>query len=181
MGLRRSDNFVIKYDMSTMVIEVIKKVHNILQEKNLTVSVAESCTGGLLSHYLTTLPGSSSFFEAGVVSYSVGAKKSILGISSETISNYGVISDETAREMAEKIRLISGADYSISTTGNLGPGAMEGKDSGLIYIAVSSRKQTFSREIRLSGDREKNKEDAAILALEFFIDIIMERHGREDT
>lgn len=148
------------------------RVHEIFKGKNLTLSVAESCTGGLISHYLTTLAGASNFFEAGVVSYSIESKKRILGVSPEIISQYGVVSNETAREMAEKMRLLTKTDFSLSTTGNLGPDVLEGKDKGLVYIAVSKKGQTFSRELRLKGDRSENKRDAAISAMRFLIEII---------
>ncbi|MBM4136803.1 MAG: CinA family protein [Nitrospira sp.] len=152
--------------------EVIQKAHELFKKKGLTLSVAESCTGGLISHYITSLAGASNFFEAGVVSYSIESKKGILGVSSEIISQYGVVSEETAREMAEKVRSLTGTDYSLSTTGNLGPDVLEGKDKGLVYIAVSTEGQTFSRELRLTGDREGNKGKASLLALKFLIEVI---------
>lgn len=158
------------------ILRVIQKVHQLLREKRLTVSVAESCTGGIISHYLTTLPGSSAFFVASVVTYSVESKKRLLNISSELISDHGVVSIEVAREMAEKVRLLTQTDYSVSTTGNLGPDVLEGKDRGLVYIAVSKEGHTFSKEIRLTGSRDENKIEAAIKALIFLIEVI-EEHG----
>lgn len=154
------------------ILKVIQKVHELLTRKKLTVSVAESCTGGLISHYLTALPGASAFFDAGVVSYSVESKKRILDISPETISNYGVVSRETAEEMSEKIRALTRTDYSISTTGNLGPDVLEGKERGLIYIAVSREGLTYARELKLRGDRESNKKEAALQALMFLFEVI---------
>jgi PncC family amidohydrolase len=158
--------------MENEIMAAVRRVHEIFKGKNLTLSVAESCTGGLISHYLTTLAGASNFFEAGVVSYSIDSKKRILGVSPEIISQYGVVSNETAREMAEKMRLLTKTDFSLSTTGNLGPDVLEGKDKGLVYIAVSKKGQTFSRELRLKGDRSENKRDAAISAMRFLIEII---------
>jgi PncC family amidohydrolase len=158
--------------MENEIMAAVRRVHEIFKGKNLTLSVAESCTGGLISHYLTTLAGASNFFEAGVVSYSIESKKRILGVSPEIISQYGVVSNETAREMAEKMRLLTKTDFSLSTTGNLGPDVLEGKDKGLVYIAVSKKGQTFSRELRLKGDRSENKRDAAISAMRFLIEII---------
>jgi PncC family amidohydrolase len=158
--------------MENEIMAAVRRVHEIFKGKNLTLSVAESCTGGLISHYLTTLAGASNFFEAGVVSYSIDSKKRILGVSPEIISQYGVVSNETAREMAEKMRLLTKTDFSLSTTGNLGPDVLEGKDKGLVYIAVSKKGQTFSRELRLKGDRSENKKSAAISAMRFLIEII---------
>ena len=158
--------------MKQELLKAIKKVHKIFKERGLTLSVAESCTGGLISHYITILPGASKFFIAGVISYSENAKKSILGISSKTIRHYGVVSGETASEMAEKVRLLTKTDYSISTTGNLGPDVLEGKERGLIYIAASKEGKTISRRLNLTGDREVNKEEASISALRLLIELI---------
>jgi len=159
--------------MNKKILEVIQRVHErFRRETGLTLSVAESCTGGLISHYLTSLPGASSFFEAAVVAYSAEAKKEILGTPSEIISKYGVVSKETAREMAEKMRALTKTDFSLSTTGNLGPDVLERKEKGLVYIAVSKEGETLSREIRLKGNRNENKEEASLLALKFLIEII---------
>src|SRR4030066_1732243 len=133
--------------MKKKTLLVIEKVHEIFKEKGLTLSVAESCTGGLVTHLITFLPGASKFFEAGGVSYSAEAKREILGVSSDIISLYGVVSDQTAREMAEKVRALTGTDFALSTTGNLGPDVLEGKEKGLIYTAVSKKGKTFSREM----------------------------------
>ena len=158
--------------MNNATLQVMQKVHELFKKKSLTCSVAESCTGGLISHYITVLPGASTFFEAGVVSYSAEMKKEILGVSSAIISKYGVVSQETANEMAEKIRTLTKTDFSVSTTGNLGPDVLEGKEKGLVYIAVSKEGMTFSRELRLTGNREENKEEASLSALQFLIEIV---------
>jgi PncC family amidohydrolase len=158
--------------MSKEILKVIQRVHELFKKKGLTLSVAESCTGGLISHYITILSGASNFFEAGVVSYSAEAKKEILMVSSDIISKYGVVSEETAREMAEKMRALTKTDFSLSITGNLGPDVLEGKDRGLVYIAVSKKSQTFSKELRLKGNREENKKKAALLALQFLIEMV---------
>jgi PncC family amidohydrolase len=160
--------------MDRKTLEVIQKVHELFKKKKVTLSVAESCTGGLVSHYITVLPGASNLFEAGVVSYSAEAKKTILGISSETVSRYGVVSDQTAREMAVKVRNLTGTDFSLSTTGNLGPDTLEGKEKGLVYISVNGEDGTFSRELRLKGNRDENKEEASLSALEFLLEIAEE-------
>ena len=158
--------------MKQELLKAIKKVHKIFKKKGLTLSIAESCTGGLISHYITTLSGASAFFIAGIVSYSGDAKKTLLGVSSKTIQHYGVVSEETAREMAEKVRLLTKTDYSISTTGNLGPDVLEGKEQGLIYIVASREGKTISRRLKLTGDRETNKEEASLSALRFLVELV---------
>jgi PncC family amidohydrolase len=157
--------------MKREVLEVVEKVHETFKINGYTLSVAESCTGGLISHYLTSLAGASSFLTTGIVSYSEEAKKSILGVSSGTIRKHGVVSEETAREMAEKMRLLSKSDFSVSVTGNLGPDVLEGKDKGLVYIAASKESKTVSRELRLEDNRNANKEDASLAALKLLIEL----------
>ncbi|GER94070.1 CinA family protein [hot springs metagenome] len=158
--------------MNDEILKVIEKVHRLLTERKLTISVAESCTGGLISHYLTTLAGASAFFEAAVVSYSVESKEKILKVSPDLISSCGVVSIEVAKEMAKKVRLLTQTDYAISTTGNLGPDVLEGKEKGLVYIAIDTKEQTFARKLILKGDRESNKREAALQSLEFVIEVI---------
>jgi nicotinamide-nucleotide amidase len=161
--------------MDKKISNVIEQVHEIFKKRGLTLSVAESCTGGLISHYITVLPGASSFFEAGVVTYSAEAKKKILGISPSTIKKYGVVSESTAGEMAENVRSLTGTDYALSTTGNLGPDVLEEKEKGIIYIAVSKTGQTISKEVRLTGNREENKEAASLSALNLLIEVLEKR------
>ena len=147
-------------------------INELFKQKGMTLSVAESCTGGLISHYLTILPGASIFFKAVIVAYSEETKKDILGVSAETIKQYGMVSEETAQEMAERVRLLTKTGYSISTTGNLGPDALEGKEQGLIYIAVSKEGETLSRKLKLEGNREANKEEASLSAMSFLVEFI---------
>ncbi len=162
------------YPMDQEALEVTKNVHQAVRDRGLTLSVAESCTGGLVSHYITALPGASTFFLAGIVSYSAGTKKDILGIVPETIADHGTVSDETAREMAVRVRLLTKTDCSVSTTGNLGPDVMEGKEKGLVYIAASKDGVTVSRELRLPGGRTDNKEKAALEALRLLLELLEE-------
>jgi PncC family amidohydrolase len=123
---------------------------------------------------MTSLSGASTFFKAGVVSYSQESKIKILAISSDIIDSHGVVSKETAKEMAEKIRFIAKSDYAVSTTGNLGPEVLEGKEKGLVYVAACTEGKTICRELRLDGGREDNKEAAAISALNLLIELVEE-------
>jgi len=143
--------------MKIKTLNIIRRVHKIFYEKGLTLSVAESCTGGLISHYMTILPGSSRFFEAGAVTYSAASKKVILGVSSSTILTYGVVSRETAKEMSEKMRSLAGTDYAVATTGNLGPDILEGKPKGLVYISLSKKGKTLIKKLQLEGKETKIK------------------------
>jgi PncC family amidohydrolase len=154
------------------IVELVRQVHTRFKEHKLTLSVAESCTGGLICHYVTMLPGASAFFQAGIVSYSADAKMALLGVSHDTISRFGVVSDETVREMAERIRALTRTDYSIASTGNLGPEVLEGKERGLVYVAVAREGALFSRELRLTADRGSNKEQASLMALRMLIEVM---------
>lgn len=154
------------------ILKAVTKVHALFKGRGLTLSVAESCTGGLVSHYLTSLPGASIFFRAGIVAYSETIKKDLLAVSDKLITKYGVVSEETACDMAEKVRTLSKTDYAIATTGNLGPETLEGKEKGLVYIAAGGKSRIASRELRLKGNRDENKEAAALAVLNLLIEVV---------
>ena len=143
-------------------------VANMLQKKTATLAVAESCTGGLISDKLTNVPGSSAFFLMSAVTYSNAAKTGLLGVSPETIERFGAVSEETAREMAEGARRVSGADYGISTSGIAGPSGGTGeKPVGTICVAVAGPEKTVSKRRVISfRDRVANKEIFAHIALD---------------
>jgi PncC family amidohydrolase len=168
---------LLKLLMSPDIRKTVEKVNKIFRDRRLTLSVAESCTGGLISHYLTSIPGASEFFKAAIVSYSEDVKSMVLGVSADTILRHGVVSEETAREMAEKVRLLMKTDYSVSTTGNLGPDVLEGKERGLVFIVVCDGKTTSSRRLKLEGDRQSNKEQAALSALKLLLEMVEDKSG----
>ncbi len=157
--------------MKPDILDIAGNVHVLFTKKKLTLSAAESCTGGLISHSITSIAGASSFFIAGAVAYSGDIKRSILNVPPDVIAQYGVVSEETARAMAEGMLLISGSDVSVSTTGNLGPDVLEGKEKGLVYVAAARRGRTLSKALRLKGGREENKEAAAMAALRLLIEL----------
>ena len=146
------------------------RAHELFKRKGLTLSLAESCTGGLISHMLTSIAGASAFFEAGAVTYSSGAKMKMLGVSGHVLGNFGAVSAETAAEMATKIRALLGTDFSLSTTGNLGPDVLEGKERGLVYIGIASRAGVEVKTLHLKEERRENQEEAARKALEFLLE-----------
>ena len=158
--------------MGSEMNEIISKVHELFKNQKLTLSVAESCTGGLISHRITSAPGASVFFRSGIVAYSRDSKEEILNVSDDVIKKFGIVSKEVAIEMAERVRLLTKTDYSVSTTGNLGPDVLEGKNVGLIYVAVSKEGRTISKELTLRGNRDQNKIDASIAALTILINMV---------
>ena len=134
----------------------LKKVlFDLLKEKKKSVAFAESCTAGNVSAQLASLPGASAVLKGGAVVYDAESKIKVLNIKQELIKTYGTISKEVAENLAENIRILFNSDYGVGITGNAGPNAIEGKDKGLVYIAVSDSKCTVVEELMLSGDRLK--------------------------
>ena len=120
-----------------VVIALEEAVGHLLAEKGLTVAVAESCTGGLIAHRLTNVPGSSAYFLGGVVAYANEVKERVLGVRPETLRRYGAVSREVALEMARGVRRLLGADIALSATGIAGPaGGTPEKPVGLVYVAL---------------------------------------------
>ena len=141
------------------------KVGELLRENNLTLAVAESCTGGLIGHRLTQIPGSSDYFLEGVVSYSNESKSSRLGINSTLIRDNGAVSEKVALAMAEGIRKSSGADIGLSVTGVAGP-TSDDKPSGTVFIAINDNKRSHCEHFRFYNDRSQNKARSAQAAFE---------------
>lgn len=135
-----------------------------------TVSTAESCTGGLVGHSITANPGSSAWYAGGVISYADAAKTELLGVPPETIATHGAVSPEVAGAMAEGVRFRLGTDLGVAVTGVAGPdGGSEAKPVGLTYVAVASPGSIEVRRFTWDGDRAANKEDSAAAALELLI------------
>lgn len=137
-----------------------------LKDRGLTVTAAESCTGGLVSCFLTDVDGSSDYFKQGVVTYCNGAKNEILGVPRGILNTVGPVSPQTAIGMAQGVRKWAGADIGISTTGLAGPQGEPGKPVGLVYIGLSSPKGTFCVRYLFKGGRLDIKHQAALAALE---------------
>lgn len=142
-------------------------VGRLLAEQGLTIAVAESCTGGLIAHRLTNVPGSSAYFMGGVVAYANEVKERVLGVSGETLSAHGAVSEETAREMARGARRLFGTDVAISSTGIAGPtGGTPQKPVGLVYVALATQGLERCERHLWRGDRLENKRRTAEAALE---------------
>jgi PncC family amidohydrolase len=144
-----------------------EQVGDLLVQKGLTLALAESCTGGLVGHRLTNVPGSSRYFMGGVIAYDNGAKARVLGVSSSTLYKHGAVSAEAAREMAQGARRLFGTDIAVSVTGIAGPGgSAPGKPVGLTYIHLSAHEAEWSERHIWQGDREANKAQSAEAALD---------------
>ena len=141
-------------------------VAELLCEKKLTISIAESCTGGMVSSTLISYPGISAVFKEGAVTYSNEAKINRLGVNEETINTFGPVSEETAKEMAEGMANVANTDIAISTTGIAGPeGGTDEKPVGLVYIGVFIKGKTIVQKLNLTGDREAIRRKATMNAL----------------
>ena len=139
----------------------------LLEKRDLTISVAESCTGGSLANHLTNVSGSSKYFDRGVVSYSNASKVEILKVDEDVIIEHGAVSREVAMQMAEGVRSTSGTDIGISTTGIMGPtGATTDKPVGLVYIGYCDEKVCTARKVVFGGDRLLNKQRTVQAALD---------------
>ncbi len=143
-------------------------VGRLLREKRATVAVAESCTGGLISHMLTNVPGSSNYFLFSGVTYSNPAKRNVLGVSSTIIERFGAVHEETAREMAAGVRRIAGSDFGLATSGIAGPdGGTPEKPVGLVCIGLADGKSVKGfRFVYPFYDRSRNKLMFAFKALD---------------
>ncbi len=143
-----------------------QEIGNLLRQKGLTLGVVESATGGLISHLITNVPGSSDYYKGSVTAYSNEVKIKVVGVKEETINKYGTVSYQVAEEMAQGGRKILSADICLADTGIAGPGgATSGKPLGLFYIGLSHQAGTCSQKHYFRGDREQNKCQAAEAAL----------------
>jgi len=150
--------------MNTEPLE--KVVGRLLTAQKLTIALAESCTGGLIAHRLTNVPGSSAYFIGGVVSYANEAKVRMLGVSPQTLQTHGAVSEETAREMARGVRHLFQTDIALAVTGIAGPGGgTPEKPVGLTYIALTAEDLERCERYLWRGDRWAIKEQSAEAAL----------------
>ena len=142
-------------------------IGRLLTERKLTISVAESCTGGLIADRITNTPGSSNYFERTIIAYSNESKISELGVMSEMIKQFGAVSEEVCRAMALGVRIKSKTDIGLSTTGIAGPtGGTAEKPVGLVWIGYSDQHETISLRFNFGDERRRVKERAAQAALE---------------
>ena len=149
-------------------------VGELLRQKRLTLGLVESATGGLISHLITDVPGSSDYYKGSVTAYSNQVKISLVGVKGETIERYGAVSPQVAEEMARGGRRVLGVDICLSDTGIAGPGgATPGKQVGLFYIGLSHKNGTFSQKHSFQGGRVQNKQAAAEAALSWLKEYLL--------
>ena len=138
-----------------------------------TLAVAESCSGGLIAHRITNVPGSSSYFLGGLVAYSNDVKAALLGVSPAVLEEHGAVSEPVARQMVEGVRDRFGSDFGAAVTGIAGPGGGSAeKPVGLVYIAVAGNNGSRVERCHFSGDREEVKAQTAETALKMLLEIL---------
>jgi PncC family amidohydrolase len=138
-----------------------------LQKRRLSLATAESCTGGLVSHRITNVSGSSRYYKGGVIAYANEVKEKILHVATKTLKEKGAVSAECAEEMASGVRELLGSDIGIAATGIAGPtGGTSDKPVGLVYIALATKDNRYHEKHIFHEDREGNKRKAADAVLE---------------
>lgn len=157
-----------------------KALKTLLKGKGTTISTAESCTGGKIASMITSVPGASEYFLGSVVSYAVSVKEKVLGVPTEVIEQFGVVSEEVARAMAEGVRNLTGSTYSVSTTGLAGPGGDVHNPVGTVCIGVCGPEGTISFKKTFFEDRSKNIIQFSDSALEELVNYIKNDLKRSD-
>jgi PncC family amidohydrolase len=149
-----------------------------LRQRGLKLAVAESCTGGLIGHRITNVPGSSDYFIGGVVAYAYEAKVALLGVSWDTLNKHGAVSREAVLEMAAGARRTLGTDIAVSVSGIAGPGGgLPDKPVGTVWVGLIASDGEWARSFRFPGNRPQNKASAADAALQMLVEYL---EGKRD-
>ncbi len=163
--------------MTELIDDLAQQLGDLFSQKELTIATAESCTGGWVAEAITSIAGSSGWFDRGFVTYSNESKMEMLGVQAETLDEFGAVSEETAREMSAGALLLSYAEISVSITGIAGPdGGSDDKPVGTIWFAWSIKKDsleidTHTKQEFFSGDRNAIRQQAVVTALGGLIDL----------
>ena len=151
-----------------------QEIGELLKQKGLSLGAVESATGGLISHLITDIPGSSDYYRGSVTAYSNEIKMNVIGVKADTLEKHGSVSSQVAEEMAMGGREALGADICIADTGIAGPGgATPGKAVGLFYLGLADKNGALSQRHKFYGDREQNKQSAAGAALSWLKEYLL--------
>ncbi len=172
----RIGEYIYSYDD----VDLVKVVCGMLMERGLTISGAESCTGGMFAAAMTDVPGVSAVFDRSLVTYSNEAKMQELGVRAQTLERFGAVSEETAREMAEGVRRVSGSDIGVSVTGIAGPdGGTEEKPVGTVWYALATKERTIAKKtVWNTGNRRSNRNYAVLNMLDMVRRELADRNRR---
>jgi len=153
--------------------ELEHQLGELLKMHKLTLATAESCTGGLIANRITNIPGSSDYFERGIITYSNESKIELLKVSRETIEKYGAVSSETAEAMAKGVLSLANTDLGLGVTGIAGPsGGTTEKPVGLVYIALASDRGVIHKKFNFTGNRLEIKQQTAEAGLKIIIEFL---------
>ena len=157
--------------MPGALVELAERLQGICLGRGLTVSLAESCTGGLVAASITDVAGSSGYFLGGVVAYANDAKEALLDVPAAALAAHGAVSAQVARAMAQGAQRRFGSSLAVAVTGIAGPdGGSAEKPVGLLYVGLSSASGVDVRRLQLGGDRQAIRHGAALAALEWLVD-----------
>ena len=157
-------------------ISIEALIGKLLKEQNKTVSTAESCTGGYISHLLTSVAGSSEYYEGSIISYSYAAKEKVLHVEKNILEEFGAVSEQTVSLMAKNVLELMNTDYSIAVSGIMGPGGKTAdKPIGTVWMAVASKQKVVTKLFRFRFDRKKNIEQTATNALILLRELIVDK------
>ncbi len=145
------------------------QLHEMMLKRKYKLSIAESCTGGLISSMITSVPGVSAWFSGGVITYSTESKSILLGIEYKNIIKHGVVSEFICKQMAENIRLSLKTDLGVSITGNAGPSSIEDSFPGTAFIGLSMQDKTIFKQVKYNENRLSNQNYFAQQCIEFVI------------
>jgi nicotinamide-nucleotide amidase len=152
------------------LVDLAERLRAACVERGLTVATAESCTGGLVAHLLTEVPGASACLRGAIVAYSDAVKRDQLGVPDQVLAAHGAVSAQVAVAMAEGVRARLGSDLGVGVTGVAGPdGGTDAKPVGLVYVAVAGPGESTVRRFQWSGDRSSNKRESARVAIEMLL------------
>lgn len=155
--------------------KLAEKIGERLRRQGWQLAIAESCTGGLVSHHITNIPGASTYYLGSIIAYAYHAKVRLLDVSWDTLEEYGAVSEETVKEMAQGVRQALGSDVGLSISGIAGPGGgTADKPVGTACLGLSAPGEIRTKRIQANGSRLENKEEFCAEALKF-----LEEHLRE--
>ncbi len=162
-----------RIDYNEFMNELVKCAGRLLSKKRLSLSVCESCTGGMLGSMITSIPGSSKYFKGGIIAYSNEVKKNLVGVKEHTLKTSGAVSEQTARQMAQATRTIIKSSISISITGIAGPeGGTKEKPVGTVFIGITDNKKIKVYKFHFKGNRNQIRKKVCTQALKLLIDFI---------
>ena len=154
--------------------ETAEKLVKLLKKKNLTVTTAESCTGGMIASAIVSVAGASACFKDGYITYSNEAKKKLLGVREDTLKQYTVVSAQVAQEMAAGAAAAAQSSLAVSVTGVAGPDPDEGNPVGLVYIGIAFEGSVYAARFQFKGSREEIRRQAACEALVLALGVVSE-------